>query len=237
MNNKIGITERGDAALNTIWLDWVKASQPAILISKDPSKLFNILKDLKNPSIIVHCTITGFGGTILEPNVPSPHISLQGYNKLIDLLGLERIVLRIDPIIPTQKGIQAAKNTIEAGKLITKNNPKMRIRISFLDNYNHVKERFKKAEVPILPWDFHAPLDVRLKVWEELGKPEVCGEPDMECTGCISALDCKILGVQEIQSDFKQRKSCACLANKTELLNNRNRCDHKCLYCYYGKYD
>ena len=39
--NSIGITERGDAALDTSWENWVFVQKrPAILISKDPLKLF-----------------------------------------------------------------------------------------------------------------------------------------------------------------------------------------------------
>ena len=40
--NLIGITERGDAALDTHWEDWVFVQKrPAILISKDPLKLYD----------------------------------------------------------------------------------------------------------------------------------------------------------------------------------------------------
>lgn len=42
--NFIGITERGDAALDLSWEDWVFAQKrPAILISKDPLKLYDEL--------------------------------------------------------------------------------------------------------------------------------------------------------------------------------------------------
>lgn len=73
--NRIGITERGDAALDTSWEDWVFVQKrPAILISKDPLKLFTEVTSMVDqygfcPNIIVHCTITGFGGTKIEPNV------------------------------------------------------------------------------------------------------------------------------------------------------------------------
>jgi hypothetical protein len=232
MKNKIGITERGDAALNTEWLDWVKSNQPAILISKNPFLLYDHLKNLDKPNVIVHCTITGFGGTILEPNVPEPDLSFKGYKSLIELLGLNRVILRVDPIIPTEKGIKVAINMIEIGKLIA-NDKNVRVRISFIDNYKHVQERFEKAEIPVFPWGFHAPLDLRIKTWLTLGKPEICGEPEMECTGCISSLDCKTLGVEEIESEFKQRQSCKCLANKFELLSNKKPCSHACTYCYW----
>ena len=39
--NLIGVTERGDASIDTSWKDWVfMQRRPAILISKDPLKLF-----------------------------------------------------------------------------------------------------------------------------------------------------------------------------------------------------
>lgn len=227
--NEIGITERGDAALDTNWIDWVLNKKPAILITKDPYKLNNILSHIdSHPNIIVHATITGFGGTILEPNVPDFKTSLQGYYDLIKHLGLIRVVLRVDPVIPTEKGITTAKTVITSAISY-----KPRIRISFIDYYNHVKQRFNDLNIK-LPWDsFHAPLNLRKKAWEELGKPEICGEPDFECSGCISETDCKILGIELIKTNKNQRFTCSCLANKHELLNRRNRCSHGCEYCYW----
>ena len=71
---QIGITERGDAALNLEWYNWVLANKPTILITKNPKKL---IEDFKNNSgksifdfnIILHATITGLGGTAIESNV------------------------------------------------------------------------------------------------------------------------------------------------------------------------
>ena len=84
--NLIGVTERGDASIDTSWKDWVfMQRRPAILISKDPLKLFTEVTTMIDqygfcPNIIVHCTITGFGGTKIEPNVPKVDISLEGYS-------------------------------------------------------------------------------------------------------------------------------------------------------------
>ena len=67
--NLIGITERGDAALDMSWENWVFVQRrPAILISKNPMKLYDEVSKLSDsynfqPNIIVHCTITGLGGT------------------------------------------------------------------------------------------------------------------------------------------------------------------------------
>jgi DNA repair photolyase len=231
--NEIGITERGDAALDLGWVPWVREGNPAILITKNPQELlFNLmgfgLESFKF-NIIVHATITGLGGSLFEPNVPNKKDSIEeGYKGLINLLSINRVVLRIDPVIPTEEGIRIAKSVLDF------KNPRGRVRISFIDQYPHTKARMKAAGVS-LPWNtFHAPLKARQEAFEELGRPEICGEPDFACTGCISEQDCKTLGVAP-EDMGHQRKFCACLMNKKELLNSKQPCSHKCVYCYWGK--
>lgn len=225
----VGITERGDAALDLRWLPWVKENKPAILITKNPEKLYNELIRIpghKDFNIIIHTTITGFGGTIIEPNVPHYAESLKWYKKLVELYTAERIVLRVDPIIPIKKGIDLAKKIISE-------NVGTRVRISFMDLYNHVKIRFKLSGLQVPYTTIHAPLKLRKKLWKELGYPEVCGEPGLQCCGCVSEVDCKILNVTHFNKKCEQRQYCACLVNKKELLTSKNPCPHKCLYCYW----
>jgi DNA repair photolyase len=233
---EIGITERGDAALDLDWVEWVGEGKPSILITKDSNKLYEYLNQcfiVDKINIIVHCTITGYGGTIIEPNVPSVPDTIDGYLNLVELLGKERVVLRVDPIFPSIKGETFANSVVTLARAVAST----RIRVSFLDNYPHVKTRF--MEVGMVPFDynFHAPLETRKRIFDNLtskfGEIEVCGEPDFSCTGCISQKDIDTLGVDMIKKNFKQRHSCACLGNKIELLKNRGQCAHKCLYCYW----
>ena len=243
--NRIGITERGDAALDTSWEDWVFVQKrPAILISKDPTKLFAEVTSMADhyglyPNIIVHCTITGFGGTKIEPNVPKVDVSLEGYSKFINLLGKDRVVLRCDPVIPTEKCVVFAATTVMSKALST------RIRFSFLDLYGHVKQRFIDAGVDIdklgiKDGSLHASLDNRLELVQLMKQHVVdpsmlsaCGEPGIQSEPCVSKRDCDILGVELMQPSFKQRFACHCAANKTELLKTRGQCKHGCLYCYW----
>jgi hypothetical protein len=137
------------------------------------------------------------------------------------------VVLRIDPIIPTIEGTRIAKNILRCKEY------NGRVRVSFIDQYPHTRQRLKEAGVP-LPWDtFHAPLELRKKAYEELGRPEICGEPDFECTGCVSVQDCKTFKIIPEKELKGQRKFCACLLNKKELLSSRHPCGNKCLYCYW----
>jgi hypothetical protein len=226
---KIGITERGDAGLDLGWKPWVESGKPAILISKNPGKLIPHLN--KNSNVIVHCTITGFGGTILEPNVPNYMDALKDAKLLEELIGPSRIVIRIDPIILTIKGKARAYNVWETGMTTLKTN---RYRISFMDNYPHVQERFQNAGMPALyNGAMHAPLQERMEFWERLRKPEICGEPNMPCTGCVSVKDMQTFGITGNTSRKGQRPVCCCVAEKTELLTNCKQCGHGCLYCYW----
>lgn len=235
---QIGITERGDAAIHDEWMSWVEKGKPAILITKDPINLYTSLHSFAHtPNVIVHCTITGYGRTKVEPNVPSPHSSIRGMKWVADLVGWERIVLRVDPIIPTKKGVERAKKVLEQTEHLNGLIPG-RVRISFLDNYPHVKERFKKAGLPILPYNFYAPLEDRRRIVRNLNKQlgrdvEICGEPGLTCTGCVSAKELRVFGLTPSSVLANQRKACRCLSLKKELLNHRGQCEHGCLYCYW----
>jgi DNA repair photolyase len=237
---KIGITERGDAGLDFIW---TKFNGPKILITKSPQNFLNPFNDLAYDfnNCIIHCTITGLGGSIWEPNVAPLDITILAYNRLIDILGEERVVLRIDPII-----IGVSENNL----LKILDAVRGRLRISFLDMYDHVRERLssQKMEIPNAHENFHADLDIRKKCLSEIEfyfmekhfekDVEICGEPGLNCTGCVSERDFSALNLPFPNSDErgKQRKFCHCAAEKMELLSNKHPCMHNCIYCYWRTY-
>lgn len=219
----IGITERGDAGLDLSWKHWVNAGNPAILITKAPGKLLKVIDQKSN--IIVHCTITGYGDTIVEPNVLAWEEEIKNYLKLVEMLGKDRVVLRIDPIMPTKIGVIAP--------LLVFSNACTRVRISFIDMYEHVKQRLMLVGFNDF-WDgIHAPLEKRKEIAKQFQGAEICGEPGFECTGCVSSIDCEVLGVEPVLTKSFQRQACACLSLKKELLSTKCQCEHKCLYCYW----
>lgn len=223
----IGITERGDAGLDFSWeKEYARLScDGVILITKHLSQQF--IEMAKEYNSIVHATITGHGGTVIEPNVPTYLESAEQFLILKEEIGRERAVLRIDPIIPTEEGIRAAQKVFA---LL----PGNRTRISFLDNYPHVKRRFQAAGLQPLQYSFHAPLTTRQRIAGLFPGAEICGEPGMACTGCISERDLKILGIESTAIPLgRQRPECKCLAVKRELLSRRGQCASGCLYCYW----
>jgi hypothetical protein len=225
----IGITERGDAGLDFSWEESYEKQKcdGAILITKHLST--NFIERAAKYNSIVHATITGWGFTLIEGNVPSVDSSYVFFDGAVRALGKDRVVLRIDPIIPTEEGIRRATEVYSLFK-----GYKTRVRISFLDNYPHVKKRFQKAGIEPLDYDFHAPLSQRKEISTLFPNAEICGEPEMDCSGCISEKDLKTMNI--ISSDIRvghQRPACKCLALKRELLNSRKQCASKCLYCYW----
>lgn len=233
---KIGVTERGDAGLDFSWMRTYKNYDAVILMTKHLSHLF--IEQAAKINSIVHATITGHGGTIYEPNVPNLLISKMYFDLLVKTLGPERVVLRIDPIIPNESGI--AKAIFVYDQLHVNFPKKTRVRISFLDQYPHVKERFIKAGLKPLDYYFHAPIELRKKIAAYFPDAEICGEPGLSCVGCVSAKDLEILKIKtdsvepyDRVAKGLQREECKCLAYKTEMLKNRSRCRHECVYCYW----
>lgn len=252
---KIGITERGDASIDYSWVDALQnhTVDGAILITKNITAEFinKVMTLYRNniTQIIVHCTCTGWGGTYMEPCVPNYSTQLKNLANLINCgFPITNCVLRIDPIIPTTEGINNAKAVIdkayEIGFL-----PRMRVRVSIYDEYNHVKARLCNiGREPIYHTSLYAPYAMMNNVISELSSYdditfETCAE-DMvasrsdkfTATGCVSLSDINIMGLPNpcINTENNQnRRGCHCLTCKTELLSCRAQCPNGCVYCYW----
>lgn len=220
-----------------------------------------VLNRLEVPAIL-HCTCTGMGGTVMEEMVPAAADQIDGLWDIIrNGFPSERCVIRIDPIITpklAENVIQIAGYRIPAAVL--KN---IRWRVSLVDIYPHVRERCKKAAeffehgIPgIYPPSFLTEIrdstgfqlsrekkdDIR-KMLEKYPEYtfETCAEPtfngeNIRHVGCISVEDLRRMGLKESvgsKVNPQNRNGCLCLSCKTELLTRKNRCPHRCLYCYW----
>ncbi len=140
---KVGITEQGDAGLDFSWIN--KLQEANIIISKNLNNqlIESLIKNQKK--IIFHLTCTGFGKTVVEPNVPSiDFTATQLAELLLKGFPIKQVVLRADPIIPTKRGISVFKTVLDTFK----NFQIQRVRYSFVDMYPHVKQRFINAGFP-----------------------------------------------------------------------------------------
>lgn len=258
---KIGITEHGDPALSDVWTQKLRHGKynGAVIITKDfyivEKQLWKLFSDRPTLPIIIHATITGYGGTKLEPNVPQPYVNFTALSRFIrkrdiEYNPVEDIVLRVDPIIPTRKGIETARNMIEIGYAIGIR----RFRVSLIDMYKHAIQRFRALDLPLpygedfQPKECHArAVDTMINGFKQsiskygMGdvRFESCAEHLLKSTiqqGCVSQYDLQRMGLYIRDEDFeigKQRKECLCYAGKSELLEGCKQCDHRCAYCYW----
>ena len=195
--------------------------------------------------VIVHASITTLGGSYIEKSVAPWEESIHVLNEFFKIFPIDQLVLRVDPIIPTDKVLKKVEQLIERSLV-------KRIRFSFIDNYKHIIKRGL-----VLPWtSFHPPIELventvnLMKDFENKGyQIECCAEnypaiipPYWSACGCVSTRDLDILKIEYDYKDnsllqtSKQRKSCNCLSIKTELINLKTdpvRCTNGCLYCYW----
>lgn len=249
---KIGATDGGDAGLDLSWRAKMKNVDGAVLITKHVTPAFiEAVKGL--PNVVVHVTCTGYGGSVVEPNVPPMLTQFRAALALVKAgFPKERIVIRIDPIIPTTKGIRTAVGVF---KLFMREGF-ARYRVSIIDMYPHVQERFKALGLPI-PYNgaFYPHPDEWTAVnkmiagaksyWAECGHAErlmieACAEPMLSeaiISGCVSEYDIGLMGLplddDGIDSVGYQRKNCMCYSGKVELLTARKPCAHQCIYCFW----
>ena len=243
-NIKIGITERGDAGLDTSWVEKIDKTAYSVIITKNPCfENFQQLCLNHKDKILLHVTITGYGCTPMERYVPHPVKVVNNVNKLIEYgFPVEQIVWRIDPIIPTEDGILRAEYIFH----LIKDLPIKRIRMSVLDAYKHTRKRLEEIGYDLDYIGFNPSkerfekIDALIKSWKDKGFiVETCAEPTLKeplHVGCVNIEDAKYFGVDTsslIAINPQNRYGCLCCSAKTELLKNRQQCPHQCAYCYW----
>lgn len=253
---RIGITEQGDAGLDFMWFNKLASGkyEGAVLITKNLNdtfiaKVMQLYNDVKFKNIIIHAGCTGMGETVMEPRVPDYKTQLQGITKLLQQgFPADHIVLRIDPIIPTDEGLIIVKNVLD--DFVALNTGITRVRFSMLDMYKHVVTRLQEQNIQPFWNGFHAPKWMQEKLETLLASYptlyfESCAEDNFVMStkaenitgcGCIGSYDLELFQLKPdkvMYENMQNRNGCHCYSCKTELLNQKYRCPHQCLYCYW----
>lgn len=205
---------------------------------------------------ILHVTATGWGASPVEPGVPELK---QTVMKVRDLIRrgypAERIVWRIDPIIPTIEGISRFASSVDAAR----EHGIKRIRSSVMQMYDHARERLEMLpelyselsgiyQGRFMPYPDNmedAISRIREVVREnpDISFESCCSRILEKCefntsVGCVSEKDLLLNGfsLEQISTVQKgqQRYSCLCL-QKQQLIPggmSYGRCPNKCAYCY-----
>jgi len=109
----IGVVTEVDPIYNNSWIDWAQSGKPIVLVTRHIETLYEKYPFvLSSQNIIVHVSLSGNGGTIFEPNIPTLQNNLIFFQTLSPQQK-KRIVIRISPIIPINKFIN---NSLEVYK-------------------------------------------------------------------------------------------------------------------------
>lgn len=205
--------------------------------TKNPAPMFPYMDLLKDYGQYWFVTITPYGKDI-EPNVPDKHVILQQFKKLSEMVGINSIGWRYDPILINEKytmeyHLRAFEKMARELDGYTKT-----VVISFIDLYEKVKVNFPEVkEVEQLQ---------RLTLGKEIiriasehgmtvkpcGKGNELAVYGADCGGCMLISDYeKAIGQKLEVPAFKgARELCSCYLSCD--IGAYNTCKHMCRYCY-----
>lgn len=205
--------------------------------TKNPAPMFGHMDLLRSYGQYWFITITPYGRD-MEPNVPDKHRILEDFKRLSDLVGINAIGWRYDPILLSTRyteeyHLRAFETMASALSGHTKT-----VVISFLDLYPKVRRNFPEAR--------EVPREQRLSLGKQLiqiasahgmtVKP--CAEGDelapygADCGGCMRISDYEAAIGKRLKAPKKKgaRSACACYLSCD--IGAYNTCRHLCRYCY-----
>ena len=205
--------------------------------SKNPSPMFPYMHLLRDYGQYWYVTITPYGRDI-EPNVPDKHRLLSDFRVLSDMVGVDSIGWRYDPIFLSDRytkdyHLKAFSQMATALGGATKT-----VVISFIDLYEKVKRNFPEAR-KVLREDRIELGRAIIQIAASHGmtvKP--CAEGDelaafgADCSGCMTIPDYeKAIGQSLIVPKRRPaRAECACYLACD--IGAYDTCRHLCRYCY-----
>ena len=205
--------------------------------SKNPAPMLKYMDLLKPYGQYWFVTITPYGKDI-EPNVPDKNTVMDTCCRLSEIIGINSIAWRYDPILidsywTVDRHINAFTGMAERLSGFTHI-----CVISFIDLYEKVKRNYPEAKT------VSSEDQVRLTTaFVEIGKKhgmiiKPCGESRFlescgaDCSGCmtVQTFETAIGQNLDVPSNPNNRKECSCYL--TGDIGAYNTCGHLCRYCY-----
>ncbi len=219
---------------------WTK--NPAALLAN--RALYELLGKLDQ--IYLNLTVTGLGGSFLEPRVPPLKEIFKRMPDIVGLIGSpQRISLRYDPLIEVvdDQGNHFSNITPQIFIPILKETARLGIpiiRTSYVTTYRKVLTRFKRLGLKFIEHPLEEVTDFIREVMmveaNRLGiEVRTCVVPHLtEGSGCIDGQLLRRLHPHKercsIAKDQSQREWCFC--TKSHDIGNWALCANGCLYCY-----
>ena len=206
-------------------------------------KLNALLKQIGQ--IYVLLTITGLGGTILEPNAPTIDSVFHQLPAIINFIGSpQRLAIRYDPLIDVVYRDENHISNIDLKLFeVILNQAHIlgikRIIVSYVTLYQKVEKRLRQNDFRVVEHPIEEIVDFirnqMIPPTEKLGMElSTCVLPNLTTKGCIDGGTLSELHpLQEpcsLAKDKSQREDCHC--TKSIDIGKWFACYHNCLYCY-----
>lgn len=212
-----------------------------LFCTKNPIPILNYLKEIDKP-ILFHVTLTSYK-TDIEPNVPPKTKIIEAIKKLSNIVGIDNLYVRYDPIFLSDKyNIEYHKKAFKKMCSLLDGYVKQII-VSFLDDYKNVRKNKNILNYKQLTENDYREIG---KSFSESSKKygmtvQTCfedrnlSEYGFKIGECIShELAFKLTGKKYKNWTARKEKKCNCV----ELVDIGvyNSCKHFCKYCY-ANYD
>jgi hypothetical protein len=195
--------------------------------------------------ICVLLTVTGLGGTALEPEALTKDQVFRQLPGIIDFLGSpERLAVRYDPLIEVIYQERDRISNIDTDLFEDALNRAhvlgiKRVIVSYVTVYQKVKKRLEQNGFKIVEHPIEEIVDfIRNEMMPRVEKLEMelstCVLPNLTAKGCIDGTTLSELHPHKetcsLAKDRSQRESCHC--TKSVDIGQWFACYHNCLYCY-----
>ena len=205
--------------------------------TKNPSPMFGYMDLLKDYGQYWYVTITPYGHDI-EPNVPDKHRLLDDFRRLSDIVGLDAIGWRYDPIFISDK--YSMDYHFRAFEKMTAelDGYTRTAEISFIDLFPKVRRNFPEAREVTREQRLHLGRTF-IEIASAHGMTvRPCAEGDelaaygADCGGCMRISDYEKAIGKHLNAPKRKgaRAECACYLSCD--IGAYNTCRHLCRYCY-----
>lgn len=202
----------------------------------------------KYDQLYFHFTVTGLGGSFIEPGVPPPETAFAQLETLVEMAGCpERVSLRFDPVVFWEEQGKRLTNLTFFEDLAprTASLGIKTVRFSFAQWYGKAKRRAARCGFRYIDPPVEDKLEAARRLAEIARQQGIslfsCSQdflaevPGIQPSSCIDGLLLQALhpsGEPASQlKDRSQRRECRC-SESVDIGSYTQSCPHSCLYCY-----
>lgn len=208
-----------------------------LFCTKNPIPILKKLKEIDKP-ILFHITITPYKNDI-EPNVPSKPQIINAIKEISNIIGIDNIFIRYDPIFISNKyNIEYHKKMFDRMCFLLHGYVK-KIIVSFIDNYKNVRKNekilnfkaFTEEDYKQIGTSFYNSAKKYNMTVQTCFEDRNLSEYGFEIGECLShELAYKLTGKSYKSWTARKERKCNCV--QMVDIGVYNSCKHFCKYCY-----